>query len=80
VEASGADRFVPGHGPVGGVAELRTLARYVDDVERLAAEGGNGTVIPDPYRSWGFARFFALNVEFCVAGGRQTASGSGAPA
>ena len=79
LEASGADRFVPGHGPVGGVAELRTLARYVDDVERLAAEGEHGEVIPEPYRSWGFARFFALNVEFCAGGGRQTASGDEAP-
>lgn len=71
LEASGAGRFVPGHGPVGGVAELRTLARYVDDVERLAVAGDVGAAVPDPYRPWAFARFFAGNVEFCVGGGRQ---------
>ncbi len=76
LEASGADRFVPGHGPVGGVAELRTLAGYVDEVERLAVLGNMGVAIPDPYRTWGFARFFAANVEFC-AGRRQAEASPG---
>ena len=71
LEASGADRFVPGHGPVGGASSIRTLARYVGDVEQLAAGGEVNTTIPDPYRSWGFARFFRANVEFCAGGGRQ---------
>jgi hypothetical protein len=71
LEASGADRFVPGHGPVCGVDGLRTLARYIDDVERLAAVSDGTPTIPDPYRSWGFARFFRANIEFCAGGGRQ---------
>lgn len=74
LEASGADRFVPGHGPVGRAAELRTLARYVDDVERLAARGEEAAAIPDPYRAWGLAQFFAENVTFCAGGGRQAAA------
>ena len=70
LEASGADRIVPGHGPVGGVGDVRTLARSLDDVERIAAVGTANTPIPDEYRTWGFARFFAANVAFCAAGGR----------
>lgn len=71
LQASGANRFVPGHGPVGGAAEIETLLRYVDDVERLAAQGDEAAAIPEPYRSWAFARFFPANLEFCAGGGRQ---------
>lgn len=85
LEACGADRFVPGHGPVGGVTEVRALARHLDDVEGFAARGGDPAArgedpvargedrpaIPDPYRSWGFARFLPANVEFCAGGGKQ---------
>jgi glyoxylase-like metal-dependent hydrolase (beta-lactamase superfamily II) len=71
LEATGVDRIVPGHGPVTGVAAARLLARYLDDVERLAAADPGTASIPVPYRGWGFARFFAANVAFCAAGGRQ---------
>jgi len=79
LEASGADRFVPGHGPVGRAVELRTLASYVDDVERLATRGEEAAVIPDPYRAWGLAQFFAENVAFCAGGGRQAEASTGEP-
>ena len=77
LEVSGADRFVPGHGPVGGAAELGALARYIDDVEQLGTAGRENTPIPDPYRSWGFARFFAPNVAFRAGGGRQAEAAPG---
>lgn len=69
--ASGADHFVPGHGPVGRPAELGTLARYVDDVERLAARSEEAAAIPGPYQTWGLAQFFPGNLTFCAGGGRQ---------
>ena len=77
LEVSGADRFVPGHGPVGGAAELGVLARYVGDVEQLGTAGLEDTPMPDPYRSWGFARFFAPNVAFRAGGGRQAEAAPG---
>jgi glyoxylase-like metal-dependent hydrolase (beta-lactamase superfamily II) len=69
--ASGVDRIVPGHGQVTAVGAARILARYLDDVERIAAADPGTASIPVPYRGWGFARFFAANVAFCAAGGRQ---------
>jgi glyoxylase-like metal-dependent hydrolase (beta-lactamase superfamily II) len=72
LETSGAERFVPGHGPVGRAADLRTLGRYVDEVGRLAARTGKATaMIPNPYRAWALASFFADNVEFCAGGERR---------
>jgi glyoxylase-like metal-dependent hydrolase (beta-lactamase superfamily II) len=71
LEATGANWYVPGHGPVGGVAALRALADYVDDLEQLSRAGMVDPEMPDAYRSWAFARFFAPNLAFCAAGGRQ---------
>jgi len=63
--ASGADRFVPGHGPVGQAAELATLAAYLDDVQRLATVA-DGVAIPDAYRLWGLRALFAANLRFAA--------------
>ncbi len=71
LEASGAGRFVPGHGVVGGVGELHALSQYVDDIEQLSRERRTDAAMPDAYRSWAFARFLAPNLEFCAGGGRQ---------
>jgi glyoxylase-like metal-dependent hydrolase (beta-lactamase superfamily II) len=73
---SGTSRIVPGHGPVGGIEELRTLARYLDDVERLAAQGPEAP-IPDAYGAWGLRPFFPDNLEFAAAGGHQAGLGTG---
>jgi glyoxylase-like metal-dependent hydrolase (beta-lactamase superfamily II) len=79
LEASGADRFVPGHGPVGRTVDLGTLARYIDDVEGLAARGEEAAAMPDPYGAWALARFFPVNVEFCAGGGRQAETSTDEP-
>lgn len=76
LEASGADRFVPGHGPIGHSAALRALAGYIDDVERAAALGAETVTVPDAYREWLLARFYPANLEFLKAGGRR-AEGTG---
>lgn len=63
--ASGADQFVPGHGPIGRAAELGMLTDYLDDVQRLTPAVGR-VAIPDAYRSWGLRRFFAANLAFAA--------------
>ncbi len=71
LRACGATRFVPGHGPVARATGLRTLERYVDEVERVALRTGRAAAtIPGPYRAWSAATFFAENVEFLAGGGR----------
>jgi glyoxylase-like metal-dependent hydrolase (beta-lactamase superfamily II) len=72
LEVSGAELFVPGHGSIGRTAAIRTLERYVRQVERTAARTGKAApAIPGSYRSWAAAAFFAENVEFVARGGRQ---------
>jgi cyclase len=68
-EQSDIEIIVPGHGPVGGKAELATLREYILLLERLVAQvvKDGGTVedamqlsLPDPYGTWqrvGRARF-----------------------
>ncbi len=68
---SGADRVVPGHGPVSGPEGLVELSGYLDAVVDLARSGDVKASVPDRYRNWLLARFFAFNLEFCAAGGRQ---------
>jgi glyoxylase-like metal-dependent hydrolase (beta-lactamase superfamily II) len=67
IERLGAERLVPGHGPVGGAAEAATLTAYLDDIESIARRAPDqepGVAIPDAYRAWGLRRFFAANVAF----------------
>lgn len=49
---------VPGHGPVGGEAEVRLLQRYL----RSCAEGDDPTA-DRPWSGWADQRFHAANVE-----------------
>ncbi len=62
-------QFVPGHGPVGGVSEIKALLDYFDVIEHLVgavvARGGSledalQISLPEPYASWlmgGMGRF-----------------------
>lgn len=68
LRASGAHRFVPGHGPVGRVGELASLAAYLEDLQRLAPVTDE-VAIPEAYRSWALRRFFAANLEFAAGPG-----------
>ena len=80
LEATGAERFVPGHGPVGAASDLRVMASYVADVERVAQRTDGDAAIPEAYRAWAFAQFFPPNVEFCASGGHQPAGPADQPA
>ena len=54
-----ASTFVPGHGMVGGKAEVTGLADYLDAC--VAADGGD--VAPGPWESWANPEFDAINTE-----------------
>lgn len=78
------ERAVPGHGPMGGPADVRRMEEYVRMVLRLAAEspgapptpGGSGPAPPPPpFDTWKFRSFFASNLAHAIA--RRTASAPG---
>lgn len=52
---------VPGHGPVGGHADLADLAAYLRAC--VAADGDVGRLGPGPWESWSNAEFHPVNVE-----------------
>lgn len=66
---------VPGHGPVGETAHLRTMAEYVRTVEREAAtlrDRGDGSdeagslEVPAEFAGWWYGRFYPANVRFML--------------
>jgi cyclase len=76
---------LPGHGPVGTVADIRRMERYLLDLDRLARRAvRRGTPpaellraeIPSDYRSWRFSAFFGENLlhSYRLAGGPATKS------
>lgn len=52
---------VPGHGPVGGEAEVRAQAEYLRAC--IAANGSLERLASGPWRSWSHPEFHAVNVE-----------------
>lgn len=69
-------RFIPGHGPTGTPADLKRLADYIQDCERIAraliAQGRTAeadvisTPIPEAYADWTLQRFFYANLSFLL--------------
>jgi cyclase len=73
-------QYVPGHGPVGGKEEMKTLISYIKDVTQLVQEGINKNIpdsiiiktpIPEAYKDWWFGRFYIPNLEFLCSEGRK---------
>jgi cyclase len=71
IRGLGVDLAVPGHGPVGGDADLRTLESYLRTLDRTArsalragrSERELGAApIPAEFRSWKFSPFYAGNL------------------
>ena len=66
--------LLPGHGSVGGHADLDTMLQYIHDCERIAqgfAETGIDTkgddfVMPEIYASWEYPNFFRANVSHFI--------------
>ena len=69
----GAKAYVPGHGPVGGPADLRLVAAYVGDcLDAARAQIHNGAAnaksigklpIPAKYEAWQQGQYFADNIQ-----------------
>ncbi len=69
-----ATRFVPGHGPVGNVEDLRFLIRYIEgcmktaqrllDKGKASEEGFKALKVPERYHSWQFPQFYLSNIRF----------------
>jgi len=68
-----ADRFVPGHGPVGTRQDLAAFLQYLVDlkaaVEPAVVRGDTleqvvrEIQVPDKYSGWDFQNFFPANVQ-----------------
>jgi cyclase len=58
------DVLVPGHGEVGGRADLDDLRAYLADVVAAAEEHGADAPIPERYRDWGFESGWERNLAF----------------
>lgn len=69
-----AERFVPGHGPVGSREDVNLLITYIEEcmatARRLVEEGNAGEamldeqIVPEAYRSWQIAEFYCRNIRF----------------
>jgi cyclase len=58
------DVFVPGHGDVGGRADLDAFRAYLHDIVAAAEEHGAHAPIPERYRDWAFEDGWARNLAF----------------
>jgi len=72
-EDASLHKYVPGHGPVGGKAEMQLLQDYLKDMQQLVKEGivqdlPDSAIIqqpiPAPYRNWWYSRFYKPNLQF----------------
>ncbi len=71
-----ASRFVPGHGPVGNLADLARLGEYIASCQTIAqalfAEGKTGqadvdsTPVPAAFSGWAMPHFFYANLRFLL--------------
>ena len=71
--------FVPGHGPVGALADLQRLAGYIQDcqqiAETLSVEGKtdqatiDSVPVPPAYAGWIVPRFFYANLRTLLGKG-----------
>jgi cyclase len=68
------DVLVPGHGPVGGRADLEIFRAYLDDAVTAARDHGPNAPVPDPYRDWDFADGWSRNLAFLTARGARPAA------
>ncbi len=76
VRGLGAERALPGHGPVGdrtAVPELERYVRHLFDTARRARQRGDApeslarTPPPAPFHGWKFTRFYEENLRFVHA-------------
>ncbi len=66
--------FVPGHGPVGSIEDVKLLIAYIEDclevAGRLVKAGSAGEeairelAVPAPFHSWQISQFYRANLRF----------------
>lgn len=69
-----ASCFVPGHGPLGTLADVMLLIEYIEDcmdcAKRLCNSGDTseaaikGLKIPERFQAWQIAQFYPMNIKF----------------
>jgi len=69
-----AASFVPGHGPVGSIADVKLLIEYIEEclqTARVLLNAGdvsetriNELEVPEKYRDWQVSMFYPVNVKF----------------
>lgn len=65
-----ADTYVPGHGLVGGKAQVAMVAEYIADLQQIASElartGGRAeeASVPGAYAQWEIPSLFEANLQF----------------
>ena len=66
-------KYVPGHGPVGGKAEMQLIGNYLTDLQELVRKGieqhlPDSIIMQQPvpvlYRQWWYSRFYKPNLQF----------------
>ena len=81
-----ASRFVPGHGPVGTLADVERLTQYITDCQQAARElidqakttpeAISALPVPAAYARWDMPRFFYENLQFLIASESQRDEGT----
>jgi cyclase len=73
IEDTSIHKYVPGHGPVGGKAEMQLIKNYITDLQQLVKKGIEQHLpdsviiqqpVPAPYKQWWYSRFYKPNLEF----------------
>jgi glyoxylase-like metal-dependent hydrolase (beta-lactamase superfamily II) len=73
IESFQPKKLIPGHGPVGGIEDLRLMKEYIhhcDQTGKEIFENGqdetdiNKTMIPEQYSNWNLSNFYTTNLKF----------------
>jgi cyclase len=72
-EDTSIHKYVPGHGPIGGKAEMQLIENYITDLQELVKTGieqhlPDSIIIQQPipalYKQWWYGRFYKPNLQF----------------
>jgi glyoxylase-like metal-dependent hydrolase (beta-lactamase superfamily II) len=73
IESFQPKKLIPGHGPVGGIEDLRLLKQYIhhcDQTGKQINENGQDeadiheTMMPEQYSNWMLSNFYTTNLKF----------------
>jgi glyoxylase-like metal-dependent hydrolase (beta-lactamase superfamily II) len=73
IESFHPKKLIPGHGPVGGIEDLRSMKEYIHHCDQASKEIFekdqdetviNETTIPEQYSNWILSNFYTTNLRF----------------